>query len=561
MRQAQPRLCRDRKVVVAALLASFLLWPSGARCAGEEPLRISLEATFPPPEFFGKSRELLTLQNSILRALSANQNIRAARLTPVQRDQLVTSALGRFDPAFRYELNYQVTDRPLNTQQFIGNGGNFALTDPFVYSSELLQNRAALAAEIPTGTRFELFATVDEITNDTNTQSPYALYSPEYGGTFGLRVVQPLLRGFGPASTMAEVRLARADRSIGWLEWKESLENTVSLVAVTYYQLALGMENLRVRRDNISLAEELEADNRRRVELGRMSEFSVLETQSAVALRREEALAATLDVANTMAALRSLIFSPKEIDTWTELLPAEPLSYQPDPIDRNNSQVTARKKNTQVRKAKLDIEKGRIRTRFFRNQVLPELSAYASAAGLSTAGDPNSATTLAVNGQGADLTAGLVFSIPLGNVRGRSDLAAAKIQEQKNGFFYQDTLIRVSSEIDAACSRVLIARQRIEEAGKNLSLAKEALDGANRLLVEGKTTSFEVLRFQNNLSLARAQKNSAVAEHATALVALWLREGTVLERFGIRLEEEAWRNTDPTRREKKNFDAFLKKEG
>jgi len=551
------RRCARYAAILAVLVA--LLAP-GALLAGAVELKMSLEAVFPPPEFFGKSREVLTLRDAVLKALSANENIRSARLTPVLRDEIVSSALGRFDPNFRYELNYQYTDDPLNTQQFIGYGGNFPLNDPFIYNSELLVNRASLGAELPTGTRLEIFGTIDELTNDTNTGSPLALFSPEYGGTFGLRIVQPILRGFGPAATMADVRIARADRSIGWLEWKESLENGVGLVAATYYQLALGMENLRVRRDNIRLAEELEAANRRRVELGRMSEFAVLETQSAASLRREEALAAALDVANTMAALRSLIFSPEEIETWTELIPGEPLRYEPDSVDRNSSQLTAREKNTQLRKARLEIEKSRIRTRYFRNQALPELNAFASAAGLSSAGDAGGAAASALDGQGADLTAGLVFSIPLGNVRGRSDLAAAKVQEQKVGHAFADATIRVSSEIDAACTRVLIARQRIEEAGRNLDLAENALVGANRLLVEGKTTSFEVLRFQNNLALARAQRNSAVAEHQTALVALWLREGTLLERFGVRLEEEAWRNSEPTVRQRKNFDAFRKSE-
>jgi len=568
-------------------LSEFLDPQGGAAGADSNGADISLSMqTVLPPRMLGTRVESLTRNDAVLRALTNNRLIRARRLIPEIRNAGVQYALGKFDPQFSYQLSYQYSDDPQNAEAYVATGGDSTQTQlelidtlevllaqlqgvepsanpsrtpssPRIFNTQNFLNTARLAGELPTGTRYELFYSFDQLRNDINRDSPPSLFYPEFDTGAGFRIVQPLLKGFGPASTMAEVRIARADRRIGWLEWRETVEQVVAGTLASYIDLALGFENLAVREENIRLAMDLAAGNRRRAEMGRMSDFDVIEALSAAANRREDALAATVQIADTMSRLRTLISSPEETAEWVEITPSERLNYENVPIDRNQIHEEALRANTEILRSSTEIQKEFIRVRRARNQVLPEVNLVGGVTGLGSDADYGNSSANAFGGQGIEANIGFSASLPIGNVKERAALAAAKFQEQQTRLANENLRTRISSTVDAAVSRILIASQRVESAIEARKLAATALNAANRMLVEGKTTSFDVLRFQNNLSAMRAQENAAIAEHQRALVALWLSQGTILERTGIRLEEEAWRNTRETRPRAKDLNEFL----
>jgi outer membrane protein len=556
---------------------------ASAPAVSPAPIRLELSSVFQlPSNLFGTETRRISLSTAIFMALANNQNLRARRLDPEIRNAIVQSTFGRFDPRFLYATTYQNVRSPQNAEELVSTGAastetQLTLIDTLeallaeiqgespgsdsrprsnqvrIYETENLLNRASISGLLPLGTQYEFFLSYDQFRNSTNRNSPPSLFYPEFGSSVGVRLIQPLLRGFGPAATMMETRVARLDRRIGWLDWREEMENVVTGVALAYYDLALAYENLAVREDNLNLARQLVENNRRRVQMGRMSEFEVLEARSAAMSREEELYVFTVELANRLAALRALVFSPSEINNWVELVPSEPLRFEPFAVDRNLSQGMARRRNTRLLKSRLDVEKREVMVDYRRNQVLPEVNLQGGVTGLSSAGSYGGAVSDAFNGQGVDFNIGVTVSIPLGNVEERANLAAAKLLKEQSNFSQQGLLVSTSSEIDALVSRVLIARARLQSARDAARLAAETLAGANQLLEEGRTTSFEVLRFQNNLALARSQENAAIAEHQKAIVLLSQREGSILDFFGILLEKEAWRDRPATRPREKEL--------
>ena len=68
--------------------------------------------------------------------------------------------------------------------------------------------------------------------------------------------------------------------------------------------------------------------------------------------------------------------------------------------------------------------------------------------------------------------------------------------------------------------------------------AQEALEGEQKKLDSGKTTTFVVLQLQRDLTAARSAEVQALADYNRALAQLALQEGATLERHKVNLEIE-----------------------
>jgi HAE1 family hydrophobic/amphiphilic exporter-1 len=66
--------------------------------------------------------------------------------------------------------------------------------------------------------------------------------------------------------------------------------------------------------------------------------------------------------------------------------------------------------------------------------------------------------------------------------------------------------------------------------------AELALEAKQRLLDNGRTTSFEVVQLQRDLTTARLNELAALAQYNQALAQLALDEGTTLERDKLELQ-------------------------
>jgi len=78
--------------------------------------------------------------------------------------------------------------------------------------------------------------------------------------------------------------------------------------------------------------------------------------------------------------------------------------------------------------------------------------------------------------------------------------------------------------------------ERVEATRQATIFAEAALDAEQKKLENGKSTSFEVLRLQRDLTAARSQEIRAVADYNIDLSDLAFAEGTTLDRRRMSLE-------------------------
>jgi outer membrane protein TolC len=91
-------------------------------------------------------------------------------------------------------------------------------------------------------------------------------------------------------------------------------------------------------------------------------------------------------------------------------------------------------------------------------------------------------------------------------------------------------------EIDDAVGQVKNSLERVEATRQASLFAEAALDAEQKKLENGKSTSFQVLQFQRDLTDARSREIRALADYNIALTNLAFREGSTLERKRISLE-------------------------
>jgi outer membrane protein TolC len=89
---------------------------------------------------------------------------------------------------------------------------------------------------------------------------------------------------------------------------------------------------------------------------------------------------------------------------------------------------------------------------------------------------------------------------------------------------------RIMITIEDGIASAQTSFQRAQATREAREFAEAALDAEQKKLESGKSTSFEVLRLQRDLTTARSSEIRALADYNIALARLAQSEGSTLER-------------------------------
>jgi outer membrane protein TolC len=97
---------------------------------------------------------------------------------------------------------------------------------------------------------------------------------------------------------------------------------------------------------------------------------------------------------------------------------------------------------------------------------------------------------------------------------------------------HQDILVNVQIAVGAAQAEF----ERVGATREAAQAAEAAYDAEVKKLENGKSTSFNVLQLQRDLTGARSLHLRALADYNRALTELYFREGTILDRAQIKVD-------------------------
>jgi outer membrane protein TolC len=186
--------------------------------------------------------------------------------------------------------------------------------------------------------------------------------------------------------------------------------------------------------------------------------------------------------------------------------------------------------------ARLDVEAQGIRLKYDRNQLWPQLDVVGTY-GYNGSGDEFDNSLEEVRERERPFwSVGGVFSIPLGNRRARNNYRSGKATFEQLVLSVKRLEQTILVQIDDAIKLAKASFERIKATRESRGYAEAALEAEQKKLESGKSTSFEVLRLQRDLTAAREEEIRALTEYNRNLAQLSLAEASTLQRLGLDLE-------------------------
>ncbi|MBL9127137.1 MAG: TolC family protein, partial [Verrucomicrobiales bacterium] len=344
---------------------------------------------------------------------------------------------------------------------------------------------------------------------------------------------QPLLKNFWIDGTRLNVRLRKKDLQTADLNLRLRLINTVSSVETAYYDLVAARENVKSAEIAFELAKKLYDENKKRVAVGTMAQLDERQAQAQMSASEASMIEAQRSVDFTQNVLKNLLTDKYEEWHSVTIVPAEPLLALPADLDDRAGWEQAFQLRPDLHALIIELERRDLSIRYLRNQLFPQLDVFGSFGWTGNGVEMSDAM-----GQVTDRTAprhayGAVLSFPLSNRRARENYRASKDEraqaELRLRQFRQQVMVGVSDAIQQAQSSF----QRVGATKAARQFAEEALKAEETKLANGKSTSFEVLRLQRDLTQARFDETRALTDYNKALATVRQRQGATLLKFNL----------------------------
>ena len=460
----------------------------------------------------------LSLSDCIQMTLEHNLELQIDRFNPQIALYALRSAYGAYDPSFFMSGQHSHSEggrTVIGTNVFAGR-----VSDDNSFNS-------SVGGLSPWGTTYTVRGSADD---------NYGNFSEVSSSGASLSLMQPLLKNFWIDSPRLVIRVDKNRLKYSELGLKLQIMTTITSLEQAYYNLIYNREYLVVQQQAVELAEALVNQNEKRLQVGALAPLDLAAAQAQAAQSRSAVIAAKSQLATQERALK--LYITDKISEWADV-PIEPsgtLDAVYQTFDRQKSWKLALTEHPQMLQAKLDVERAGIQLKYDRNQLFPELDVFATY-GFNGVGKEFSGSLYDLSQRDLNAyTYGGRISIPLGNVAARNSYKMDKAALQQLVLTVKtverNLMIAVDNDIgtlQADYDQVLATRaQRMYE--------EQALDAEQKKLQNGKSTTYQVLLVQRDLTTARGNEIQALATYNKDLALLSLDEGSTLDRLHINLD-------------------------
>jgi outer membrane protein TolC len=463
---------------------------------------------------------VLTLDDAIRLALQRNKNLKVvAYERPIARADLLI-ARGKFDPSLVFtrtaEQNYaDATTSP----------------PPLIETIKTDITSIGIQGTSPIGTLFSITG------NSVNNRYMYSGYANNIQTFGGFNVTQPLLKGFGFAANLVQVRIAKAQRAISDYDYLGSAITTVTNVVLAYSNLQLAHDALASAVKSRALAQSSLADNQKSYRIGSVSQSDLITARSFEASLEESVIVADRSVHDAENALRELVgeetfFEDKPL---FRLVPVDPPEVT---IDRRADLARALRLRPDYQAARLGIVQRRATEAAANNGLLPEVD-FVGGYGYNGLGSTLASSRQMVgDGLNPSFSAGVAVTIPLTFAVGRGTARDARLRREQSEADLRRFEADIAINVATTEGQIEAARKRVVADRAAYALAQQALDAEEKKKRAGTSTTLAVVQQQqlltaveNNVSFALASERQAVALYDQAL-------GSTLERYHIQLSSD-----------------------
>ncbi len=426
----------------------------------------------------------------------------------------------------------------------------------FTGTNELYENSTTADFQysqgFPTGTLMTVGFNNSRLWENSLFNSINPTLTPSF--TFQLR--QHLLQGFGFDPNLRYLRIARNNKVITEVTFRNQIITTVSQIENIYWDLVNAYENVRVQQRALDLADKTLSDNQKQVTQGTMAPLTVVQSQSAVATAKQNLIAAQVNLQLEQLLMKNAI-TRNMADPMLAVAPVIPTDtlnttkeYDVGSVDDLIGE--ALRQRPEIATARLTLTNNLVTRKSLRNDLLPALDLYAFYGATALAGpanplctNPNSCASPGFptsyggafanlfNSTAPDKGVGVNLTIPLRNRQVQADQVRNDLEYRQA----QLSLLQTENTIQLQVRQAQFALQQnwvaLQAAISARDYAAEALDAEQKKLRMGASTSTLVLQASSNLTQAESNVLGAATNYEKSKVQLDLSTADTLTRLGI----------------------------
>jgi outer membrane protein TolC len=343
-----------------------------------------------------------------------------------------------------------------------------------------------------------------------------------------LILTQPLLKNAGLAMAMSSITQARLADAASRIGLQNVIAQTVAQIIYAYRNLLRAQEQIKIARDGLGRANRFVAMNQALAQAGRIPSMDVIQAEADVAnqaLALEESVNQLDSYRLELLSLLSLDLDSQVsavADTWG--MDASPI--MPEQVAGLIAQ------HPDYWAAQLALERARQRLRVANNQQLWDVSLVAGVNQNTPGNSPTEARK-------TDKYLGAQLSIPLfdrsieqARVSAENDLKNEKIQLEQVRQSLSSKMINAIRNVQARAKQAALA-------DKAAALARQKMDIEQEKLRYGRSSSFQVILFENDLRAAENNRLNARMNYLNTQVELLLATGTLVDQWNLRLISQA----------------------
>ena len=444
------------------------------------------------------------------------------------------------------------------------NGGDEHQTTPLanrqIYGVPLLQlNTVSVNAlytqSFPTGTTFSFGFTNSRQT----TNSPFFNLSPSLNSGFRFQFQQELLAGFGFGPNLRYLHIARNNKKISDIGFKDQVIATVTQIENIYWDLVSAYEQTRVNEQSYSFAQQTLENTKKELQLESVPAMDVLRGEAEVSKRDQELTIARTNLQLQETLMKNAVTRSLD-DPVLESMPVIPTDaqMQPAPIEAakpiQDLITEAQRNRPELLESDIDLVNRQISRRAARNALLPSLSLVGFYAGSGLGGPLNpiynlgnnssnvpgdyiGALTNAFNNTAPDYYVGVNLNIPLRNRVAKADQYRSELEYRQAELRLEQLKKQVRIEVRNAQYALDQTGARVDAARKARDLAQRTFDITKKEQELGAGSIYQTLSAQRDLALAELDLVSAMTTFQKAKVELDRVTGTTLEQNGILIQD------------------------
>ena len=413
--------------------------------------------------------------------------------------------------------------------------------------------------------------------NRVTSNNPFTLESPVLNSGFQFKLTQHLLQGLGFAANDRFIRIAKNNREITDVAFRQQVTATVYQIEYMYWDLVYAYENVRVQKESLAFAQKTLSDTQKQVQIGSLAPIEVVRAQSTVATDMQ-----ALTLAQTNLQLQQLLMKnalsrtlvdPQLADA--DVIPTSTMQIpeQEEVVPTQDLVNDALNHRPELAEARINLTNTEISNKAVRNALLPSLDlfAYYGGSGLGGAQNPvnlcaneplqaqadgfcagpdaafngqtinpiapsvgyGSTLNNLINSTAPDKGVGLSLNIPIRNRAAQAVQVRSELEYRQAQMRVQQIENQVRIEVRNAQFAVQQNRASVAAAQAAVALGHQSLDAEQKKLNLGASTSTLVLQNESALATAESIQLSATAAYQKSRIELDRATGLLLDHVGI----------------------------